>query len=523
MQHSPQHYERVSNKMTTTKPIHTLVLDTGALIKNEPPISTIVGQSEVLVTVPAILAEIKDPATRSRVETQLHLYLTVRSPTPASVKFVTDFARRTGDLAVLSRPDIQIIALTYEIECERNHGDWRLRRVPGQKRTNGAPPVLPSVADGGAAEDQAKDESHLAEPSTEGAAVATETDQPADADDMTNRNDAEKEKPVPATEDEQISTESSTEQHPETLMPEEPAVDTDDKTLPNEASDVASELPTLLERTSIVESEAPPTTSTEESTRQEREVSEQTPTDDLTPTVPSEDIKAADSTAKVDSAQNSASSQEESDSDSEGWITPSNLKIRQAEESTGSNSRGPEPKLMQVAVMTTDYAMQNVILQMNLNLLSPSLMRVKHMKTFVLRCHACFQVSKDMTKQFCPKCGQPTLTRVSCSTNANGEFKLHLKKNMQWNTRGDRFSIPKAVHGSPHGRIKGGGKGGWGNELILAEDQKEYERASTVERKHKERSLMDEDYLPSILTGDRNRGGGRVKVGAGRNVNSKKR
>ena len=127
--------------MESRKPIYTLVLDTGAIIKNEPPVSTVLSQSESLATVPEILSEIRDTATRSRVDTTLRPFLTVRSPSPGSIKFVTDFARRTGDLAVLSRPDLQIIALTYEIECERNGGDWRLRRVPGQKRLNGAPPA----------------------------------------------------------------------------------------------------------------------------------------------------------------------------------------------------------------------------------------------------------------------------------------------------------------------------------------------------------------------------------------------
>ena len=126
--------------METMKAIHTLVLDTGAIIKNEPPVSTLLSQSESLVTVPEIISEIKDAATRSRVQTTLSPFLNLRSPSPASVKFVVDFARRTGDLAVLSKPDIQIIALTYEIECERNGGDWRLRNAPGQKRVNGAPP-----------------------------------------------------------------------------------------------------------------------------------------------------------------------------------------------------------------------------------------------------------------------------------------------------------------------------------------------------------------------------------------------
>jgi RNA-binding protein NOB1 len=164
---------------------------------------------------------------------------------------------------------------------------------------------------------------------------------------------------------------------------------------------------------------------------------------------------------------------------------------------------------------------------MNLNLLSTTtLQRIKHLKTYIKRCHACFFTTKEMHKQFCPRCGKDSLTRVSCSTNANGQFTLHLKKNMQWNTRGSRYSIPKPVHGNASGKWKsGGGKGGWGTELILTEDQKEYARAMVNEQRQarKERNLMDEDYLPSILTGERQRTGGRIKVGAGRNVNSKKR
>ena len=127
--------------MDIQKPVHTIVLDTGAIIRNHPTVSTLLAQSEQIVTVPAIITEIRDAATRSRVETQLKPFLTLRSPTPASIKFVTDFARKTGDLDVLSKPDIQIVALAYELECERNGGDWRLRKNPGQKGMNGKPPV----------------------------------------------------------------------------------------------------------------------------------------------------------------------------------------------------------------------------------------------------------------------------------------------------------------------------------------------------------------------------------------------
>lgn len=129
-----------------------------------------------------------------------------------------------------------------------------------------------------------------------------------------------------------------------------------------------------------------------------------------------------------------------------------------------------------------------------------------------------------MDKQFCVRCGKPTLLRTSCSTDKDGNFKVHLKKNMQWNNRGNVFSVPKPVAGTSNGKlVAGGGKGGWGQGLILAEDQKEYVQAMTSARRKKEKDLMDEDYLPGILSGDRGRAGGRPRVGAGKNVNSKKR
>ena len=441
--------------MESQKPVHTVVLDTGSIIKNDPSVSTLLSQTECLVTAPSIPPEIKDAATRSRFESTLKPFLTLRSPSPSSVKFVMDFARRTGDLAVLSKPDIQIIALAYDIECERNGGDWRLRRTPGQKRVNGVPPVK-------------------AEPE---AATLEEFAQEANSTTDDSRIET-----VPQ-EDSSISVQ-------EDINPDVSGVPEDQ----NERRSCGYEVDTV-EDISL-------------------KISHSHLNDN------DEDL-SAEPAAKVDSAQNSAESQEDSDSD--GWITPSNLKKKQVQDTAASAVPAQEPKTMQVGVLTTDFAMQNVILQINLNLLSPAMTRVKHLKTFVLRCHACFQVSKDLTKQFCPRCGQPSLTRVSCSTNANGEFKLHLKKNFQWNNRGDKYSIPKPVHGSSNGRVQGGGKGGWGNELILTEDQKEYQRAAKTEKKAKERNLMDEDYLPSILTGDRGRAGGRIKVGAGKNVNSRKR
>jgi RNA-binding protein NOB1 len=442
--------------VTTTKPIHSLVLDAGPIIKNEPSSSTLLSQAETLFAIPGVMEEIRDPITRSRVETTLLPFLTLRSPRPASIKIITDFARRTGDLDVLSRPDIQSMALAYELECERNHGDWRLRATPGQKRLNGPPPVAPF----------------------EGALIS-----------VTVRAEELESAPEPVVIAETRGAWGTT-------IPDsspEPSATSINQSLDNThisppAEHIEDPVTTFAER---------PPHPTEEEQKASVSISD--------PSV--EEIQAS-----------------ESDDDEDGWITPSNLKKHQERDANGTAERQEEPKTMQVALITSDFAMQNVLLRMNLNLLSPSFQKIRHLKTWVLRCHACFDITKDMSKQFCARCGKPTLLRTSCSTDQNGNFKVHLKKNMQWNTRGNIYSIPKPVAGTSNGKlVAGGGKGGWGQGLILAEDQKEYVQAITGIRRKKEKDLMDEDYLPSILTGERGRAGGRPKVGAGKGVNSRKR
>jgi RNA-binding protein NOB1 len=413
---------------TPAKPIHTIVLDSSPLLLNTPSLSTLLAKSHALVTTPSVIAEIRDPAARTRVENLYLPFITLRSPKPESIKFVKDFARRTGDAVVLSHTDVEVLALAYDLECERNGGDWRLRRVPGQKRVNGSPPAK--------VEQTKVEEMHVEEKPEESVQTVDRVE------DLTQ-----------ALQDTALGTE-----------------------------DVSSEPSSNLEKP-----------------------------------------------AELDNADKPGEEQaESSDSDSEGWITPSNIKKHQAKDESSTVSTKSESKTLQVATMTGDFAMQNVLLQINLNLLSPATCkRIAHLKQTILRCHGCFFTTKDMNKQFCPRCGKPTLTRVSCTTNDKGEVKLHLKANMQWNNRGNVFSIPKPVSGTSNqkwqGPRHGGGQRGWGSDLVLAEDQKEYVRAMTSGSRTKDKDLMDEDYLPGILTGDRNRGSGRVRVGAGRNINSKKR
>lgn len=444
--------------MASQKPVHAIILDAGPILRNDPSISTLLVKSEQLFTVPSVISEIKDVNARSRIETTLLPFLMVRDPDHKSVKVITDFARKTGDLPVLSRPDISLLALAYEIECERNGGDWRLRSVPGQKAINGPVP-------------------NKLEPAAKATSLDTGTPTP-DLNAPTHSPDRE------CHISPGVRLDSTSETKASMITSGPPGHDPDNALAMVTSASQFTDAPSSVEHGAKHE---------------------------------------AALTAEADNLANQSGSDT---SDPEGWITPSNLKKQQAKDSGAAVASVGEDRPMQVATITTDYALQNVLLQMGLNLLSPSIQQVRHIRTYILRCYACFEKVRDMTKQFCPRCGKPTLTRVSCSTNAKGEFQIHLKKNMQWNHRGDRFSIPKPTSGTASGKVgmgRGGGKGGWGQALILTEDQKEYVRAMQGENRRKERDMMDEDYLPGILTGDRGKAGGRPKIGAGRNVNSKKR
>ncbi|KAF2746048.1 hypothetical protein M011DRAFT_405248 [Sporormia fimetaria CBS 119925] len=410
------------------KQIHSLIVDTGPLIHNTISISTIIQSAEHIYTTPAIISEIRDAATRSRVETTLLPFLTIRSPTPASYEHVAQFSKKTGDFPVLSRQDLGILALAYEVDEE-------VKKQEEAKQQEGSKDV----------------ESVNAQSQRESG------DQPQ-----------EKEDPTKVAEKVDESMLAGGGKGTESTQPLEEGL---------------SKL-----QVSVAESQVP----------------EQAP----------------ESQEKQEEPR--FSDEEDEDDDGE-WITPGNLKEHQAKDS-GVSLRESETKQLSSATMTTDYAMQNVLLQMKLSLISPSMQRIQTLRTYIMRCHACFLTTKDMDKQFCPRCGQPALNRVPCTTNAKGEFKIHLAKNHQWNNRGNKYSVPKPVAGTASGKgIRGGGKGGWGTELILAEDQKEYTRAIGEQKRTKTRDLMDDDYLPGILTGERGRAGGRTKVGAGKSVNSRKR
>ncbi|XP_073440453.1 RNA-binding protein NOB1 [Dendrobates tinctorius] len=147
----------------------------------------------------------------------------------------------------------------------------------------------------------------------------------------------------------------------------------------------------------------------------------------------------------LDHGMYKSAEEEEEDDDGGGWITPSNIK--QIQQDMGCREA---PANVVVGCLTTDFAMQNVLIQMGLHVLSMDGMLIRQTRSHILRCHGCFKTTADMTKLFCPNCGNKTLKKIAVSVNEDGGLHMHFSRNPKvFNTRGMRHSLP-APQGGKH-------------------------------------------------------------------------
>ena len=139
------------------------------------------------------------------------------------------------------------------------------------------------------------------------------------------------------------------------------------------------------------------------------------------------------------------------------WITPANIQETRAEETgeTSAFSGG-------FACATSDFPMQNTLLHLGVPVIGPRGMMITELRQWLLRCHACFHVEHDTTRQFCAECGSgDTLRRVQYVLNEKGEKKLLINFKRRISTRGTIYSLPKPR----------GGRRGTNRTLALREDQ----------------------------------------------------
>lgn len=179
-------------------------------------------------------------------------------------------------------------------------------------------------------------------------------------------------------------------------------------------------------------------------------------------------ITDADMDAILDEEAGAGADEFEED-DEEGWITPANIDNvykkfgRNKPESITTDALMADRVL--VACMTSDFSIQNCLLQMGLLVVSPvDGLMIKEAKQIALRCHACYKVFHDPSRiknEFCPHCGnRDTLKRVQYVIDKNGEKKVLINFKRPIKVKGTNQQLPR-----PRG-------GKHANNPILAPDQK---------------------------------------------------
>ncbi|KAJ1726686.1 20S-pre-rRNA D-site endonuclease nob1 [Coemansia biformis] len=436
-----------AKKRSNGKSVETLVIDTNVFVK-----AIQVGHiAEKFVTVPEVVQELRSRTSRDQYDGLAMKHgIKVMSPDAESLKAVMDFAKRTGDFASLALADMKVLALAFMLEKKAN-GMRSLRLEPAGDNPNISDRKMlasAEVADNGGR--------HWGGEGGASKAIDDGLAEHMDGLDLEAKHSG---------------------------SDEEGTGDVVDPEQEQEQEQVLQ---------SVANSELDPSSADEaqeDETQEDEAQTDEAHEDDI-------DVGDDDDDGWVVAKPKEKKESKQVDRFfGGGWITPKNVKQRQAADTTGLRiADAHRTRRLQVACITSDFAMQNLMLKMGINLVTSDGVKVSRLRTWVLRCHACYQLTGDMNKQFCGSCGHPTLKRCSVTTGANGKLQVHLKSNYHHNLRGTIYSIPKP-HGGQHTT----------KDVIVREDDRAYTRAVKYKLRMDEKTgsgadlLADPDFIPDML------------------------
>jgi len=369
---------------TTSSKLPCLIADSAAFIRNVD----LDALSAKVFTIPDVLSEIRDPTTRQRLQV-LPYDVHMREPSHESIKFVTEFSKKTGDFKVLSAVDMRVLALTYQLEKEYCDGGAHIRDEPLKKTE--VVPKSKLIADNQMAGfyivNRKKGKGKPAGPSS-AVPIAEQVDGTAD-EKMDEGVDGET-----FAEEEEKENESSAKDVNENDMNVDNAVVTDETTEEGEGEE-------------------------------------------------GKDVENMD------------------DEDEAGWITPGNIKEIKQQMGDDGTEQELDVTSIKCGCLTTDFAMQNVLIQMGLHVVSVDGRLIRQARNYVQKCYGCNKVTSNMGVSFCPQCGNKTLMRVAVTIAPDGTTQFHFpKRRRNFNIRGTKFPLPKPEGGRHR------------DDIILCEDQK---------------------------------------------------
>ncbi|KAH7513953.1 hypothetical protein FEM48_Zijuj11G0037500 [Ziziphus jujuba var. spinosa] len=453
----------------STKGIAMAVIDANAIIQGG---DKLIQYADKFVSVPEVIEEVRDPVSRHRLSF-IPFPVQTMEPTPESLNKVIKFARETGDLQTLSDVDIKLIALTYTLEAQI-HGTEHLRDCPPpvhtvnvkrlpEKDMPGWGSNVPNLEEWEALEQQAEDKSNanskilpLKDLSLNVISEAGSENQEVAEDDVGKpKRYFPKKKEINIEGKKMVADgiDASQGEFDDDAGDWMPAVSrsTHRRFLRRKARreyyEASAERDGISVENGITEekNDEESLSSTLNEMRLEEDSSKGLQEEHEN--VEGERADTVDE--KLDhfellshiSDSVDASNEEDDDNSEQSWM------LRSLSEST-------------VACITGDYAMQNVLLQMGLRLVAPGGMQIRQLHRWILKCHACYTVTAEIGRIFCPKCGNGgTLRKVAVTVGENGIILADRRPRIT--LRGTKFSLP----------LPQGGRDAVTKNPILREDQ----------------------------------------------------
>lgn len=377
--------------------------------------------------------EIRDKPTR-RSLAFLPYELKFKEPLPEHIRTVTEFSKKTGDYASLSATDIKVLALTYQLELE-HVGSQHLKKEPDVKvniQSTKRHPEAPVNVAGFHFPSKKSSDSSNPTPSHTRTNSCSEPQAETDGSEQFNSFNFWKD-PLPSLSDDLLSLLEPVAEDTAETKPEKTTTQKQTKTQTTSATTTDSD-----EFSSFYFWREPPPLFDEDLLSLLSDSGASEPKLDST--------HSEDTDEDKENEPQEEDEEEEDEDDGGGWITPGNIKQVKMESGDWS-----QPEDVQVGCLTTDFAMQNVLIQIGLHVLSVNGMVIKQARNYILRCHACFKTTTHMERVFCSHCGNKTLKKLAVTVNEDGSIQMHFSRNPKvLNPKGLRYSLP-LPQGGKHG------------------------------------------------------------------------
>ncbi|KAI3379258.1 hypothetical protein SNEBB_010753 [Seison nebaliae] len=344
---------------------------------------------ENFLTVPQVINEVRDKRVRQKLEI-LPFDIKTRSPTLESIMHVTAVSEETGDYRSLSLVDLNILALTYDLQQEFGGGmtdevseeksfdnklvNWKKKGVVGFYN-----PMKDSIK---------YDETEV------------------------NNNDL----------NEKLNDDDEIDEKKEESKIDEKVDEEDVEGIDEKYENGKEEFDEKKEESKIDEK------------------------------VDEEDVEGIDE--KDEERINGEFYEPEDDeienlSNEEGWITKNN--IDEMKTKSDPNFYDKIKEQIPVACATTDFAIQNVLIRLKIPILASNNKLLKRAKHFIYRCSSCFQDDVNPKSEFCTNCGHATLDKCAVMVDENGKKNYMFGKKKK-TLRGTKYSLP-AFKGGKHPNV----------------------------------------------------------------------